>query len=372
MKLATANSLAEIPAGAWDALAGSSNPFVEHDFLLALETGHCLQPYGWQPHYLLVYSDDDELIGAAPAYSKTNSYGEFVFDWAWADAYKRAQLSYYPKLVIAVPYSPITGPRLLAKNDDPQIKKVLVEFAIAVAEKNNLSSVHWLFNRKSDHDVELDCGLLQRFDYQFHWHNQNYQHFDDFLAALSSKKRKNIKRERRKVQEAGIRIETCIGSDLDEQQWRDVYNFYNITFMKKYGTATLSVEFFKAIAHKLLAILAYDGDRAVAGAICILGENALYGRHWGCYEDYDSLHFEVCYYTGIEYCIDKGLQLFEPGAQGEHKIARGFLPTQTWSAHWIAHPEFRRAIGDYLQREAEAMADYGTELNAASPYRDPA
>lgn len=369
MKPATANTLQNVPAAAWNALAGDSNPFVQHDFLLAMETGQCLQPYGWQPHYLLIYSDGDELIGAAPAYLKTNSYGEFVFDWAWADAYQRAQLPYYPKLLIAVPYSPVTGPRLLAKNDDPDIKKMLVDLSLSVAQKNNLSSVHWLFNTKADNDIELQCGLMQRFDYQFHWHNNNYKSFDDFLATLSSKKRKNIKRERRKVTEAGIRIETRLGSDLNDRQWRDVYNFYTVTFMKKHGTATLSLEFFQAIAHKLLAVLAYDGDRAVAGAICILGKDALFGRHWGCYEDYDSLHFEVCYYTGIDYCIEHGLQRFEPGAQGEHKIARGFLPTRTWSTHWIAHPDFRRAIEDYLQRESAAMDDYGEELMAASPYR---
>jgi len=370
MKLATAESLKDIPATAWDALAGTSNPFVQHDFLYALEQGQCLHDFGWQPRYLLVYSDNDELLGAAPAYLKTNSYGEFVFDWAWADAYQRADIQYYPKLVIAVPYSPITGPRLLARNNDPEIKKILVEFALAIAEKQHLSSVHWLFNTKQDHELQQDLGLLQRFDYQFHWHNHDYRDFDDFLASLSSKKRKNIKRERRKVAEAGIEIRTLMGTELSEQQWQEVYNFYTITFMKKYGTATLSLAFFRAIAHKLLAVLAYDNGRAVAGAICILGEDTLYGRHWGCYEDYDSLHFEVCYYTGIDYCIRHGLKTFEPGAQGEHKIARGFLPTKTWSSHWIAHPGFRQAIKDYLQREALALEDYGEELAAASPYKE--
>lgn len=369
MKLATAESLQDIPAAAWDALAGRSNPFVQHDFLLALEQGQCLQPYGWHPQYLLVYSDEDELIGAAPAYIKTNSYGEFVFDWAWADAYQRNQLQYYPKLVIAVPYSPITGPRLLARDDDEAIKKLLVEFSLGVAEKNRLSSVHWLFNTPQDHAIQLASGLMPRFDYQYHWHNHGYQNFDDFLAALTSKKRKNIKRERRKVEESGIQVKTFIGSELSEQQWQEVYNFYTITFMKKFGTATLSLDFFRAIPHKLLAILAYDGERAVAGAICILGEDTLYGRHWGCYEDYDSLHFEVCYYTGIEYCIEHGLKHFEPGAQGEHKIARGFLPQKTLSSHWIAHGGFSKAIGDFLQREGRAMEEYGEELEAASPYR---
>ena len=213
-------------------------------------------------------------------------------------------------------------------------------------------------------------GMMPRFDYQFHWRNNDYQNFDDFLSHLSSKKRKNIKRERRKVKESGIEIRTINGCDLTEQQWQEIYNFYAITFMKKYGTATLTLDFFKAIAHKLLAIIAYDNNRAVAGAICIMGKDSLYGRHWGCYEDYDSLHFEVCYYSGIEYCIQHKLKTFEPGAQGEHKIARGFLPTKTWSSHWIAHPEFSKAIHDFLQREALAMEDYGNELVASSPFRD--
>ncbi|HEY9052374.1 MAG TPA: GNAT family N-acetyltransferase [Gammaproteobacteria bacterium] len=369
MKLTTVESLKDIPADAWNALAGNQNPFVQHDFLLALETGQCLQPYGWYPQYILAY-DNNELVGASPAYIKTNSYGEFVFDWAWADAYKRAQLDYYPKLIIAVPYSPITGPRLLAKNNDSTIKQALVTHAIDLVQQQNLSSVHWLFNTKEDHQIELDHGLMPRFDYQFHWQNHHYQNFDDFLAQLSSKKRKNIKRERRLVKDAGIDIKTIIGTDLTDQQWQQVYDFYQITFMKKFGTATLSLNFFKAIAHKLLAILAYDKDRAVAGAICILGKDTLYGRHWGCYEEYDSLHFEVCYYTGIDYCIQNNLKTFEPGAQGEHKIARGFLPTRTLSSHWIAHPTFRNAIADFLQREAKAMEGYGEDLKTASPFRN--
>ena len=368
MKYQVAESLSTIPADAWNALAGD-NPFVQHDFLLALETGQCLQPYGWQPQYLLIFSDNDELIGASPAYRKTNSYGEFVFDWAWADAYQRAGLVYYPKLIIAVPYSPVTGPRLLSRHNDEQTAHALVDFAIELARQQHLSSVHWLFNRKEDYNTEQQHQLLSRFDYQFHWENHQYKNFDDFLATLSSKKRKNIKRERRKVKEAGIIIKTFTGSELDETQWQQVYNFYQITFMKKHGTATLSLDFFKVIAHKVITFIAFDNNKAVAAAICIKGNNALYGRHWGCYEDYDSLHFELCYYTGIEYCIHHQLQHFEPGAQGKHKIARGFLPVKTVSSHWVAHPEFNRVIKDHLQREADAMEDYGKELMDASPFK---
>ena len=369
MKLTISESLKNIPVDQWNRLAGNNNPFVQHDFLLALETGDCLDPYGWQPRYLLVWSDDDQLIGAAPAYIKTNSYGEFVFDWAWADAYQRAGISYYPKLVIAVPFTPATGPRLLTEGDTT-IAKILIDFAIEFAQQQGLSSVHWLFPHRDEQALIQQSNLLQRFDFQFHWQNHNYNSFEDFLCTLSSKKRKNIKRERRIVKESHIEIKTLDGEELTETQWQQLYNFYQITFMKKHGTATLSLDFFKAIAHKLLAILAYHGDDIVAAAICIKGKDTLYGRHWGCYEDYDSLHFEVCYYAGIEYCIDNQLKYFEPGAQGEHKIARGFLPVKTWSSHWVAHKGFRQILQDHLQKEAEMMQGYGEELMLASPYKD--
>ena len=210
---------------------------------------------------------------------------------------------------------------------------------------------------------------MMRFDYQFHWQNQNYENFDHFLSHLSSKKRKNIKRERRRVTDKNIQITIKTGDELSEEEWKRLYEFYQLTFMKKSGTATLTLEFFQAMAHKLVAIFAQHETKIVAGAICFQGKTTLYGRHWGCYEDYDSLHFEVCYYTGIEYCIQQKLQHFEPGAQGEHKISRGFLPVKTQSAHYIAHEGFRDAIGDFLQREERAMLDYGKELNEASPFK---
>ena len=367
MKLTTRESLQHIPADAWNAVAGDSNPFIQYDFLRALETGHCLHEFGWNPRYILAYSDDDQLIGATPAYIKTNSYGEFVFDWAWADAYQRANLPYYPKLLIAVPYTPATGPRLLTQDDN--VAQAMVEYAIQFAQQHQLSSVHWLFNQQRDFHIEQQNHLLKRFDYQFHWQNHDYASFDDFLSQLNSKKRKNIKRERRKVAESEIQIELKQGDQLTEHEWQDVYNFYQITFAKKYGTATLSLDFFKAIGHKLIAILAYSNTQAVAGAICILGKDTLYGRHWGCYEDYDSLHFELCYYTGIEYCIQHGLKYFEPGAQGEHKIARGFLPVKTWSSHWVANENFRKILTTHLEHEAEAMEHYGQQLQSASPFK---
>jgi predicted N-acyltransferase len=368
MKLTTSESLKDIPAEQWNKLAGDTNPFIQHDFLLALETGDCLQPYGWHPRYLLAWSDDNQLIGAAPAYIKTNSYGEFVFDWAWAEAYQRAGIEYYPKLVIAIPFTPATGPRLLTAGDQ-LVTKALINYAIETAKQQGLSSVHWLFPAIEEQALIQQSNLLQRFDFQFHWQNHQYKNFDDFLSRLNSKKRKNIKRERRIVQQTNINIKTLEGDELTDEQWQQLYNFYQITFMKKHGTATLTLSFFKAIAHKLLAIVAYQENKMVAAAICIKGKNTLYGRHWGCYEDFDSLHFEVCYYAGIEYCIAHQLEFFEPGAQGEHKIARGFLPVKTWSSHWVAHEGFRNIIGDHLQKEALMMQRYGEELMLSSPYK---
>ena len=369
MKLSIIESLQDISAQQWNNLAGDINPFIQYDFLRALETGQCLQPYGWHPQYLLAHSDNDQLIGACAAYIKTNSYGEFVFDWAWADAYKRANLEYYPKLVISVPYSPVTGPRLLAKDNDQEIKSALLHLAIKLAETQKLASVHWLFNEQDDHAAQQQLNLLERFDYQFHWHNNDYTDFDDFLSELTQKKRKNIKQERRKVQNSGIDIKIIPGNELSNEQWQQVYNFYQITFMKKHGTATLSLDFFKAIKNKVIVFMAYNDKQAVAAAICIQGKHTLYGRHWGCHEEYDSLHFELCYYTGIEYCIENKLKSFEPGAQGEHKIARGFLPTKTRSSHWVANDEFRKIIENHLQHEASVMENYGQELMASSPFK---
>jgi len=367
-QLSICESIIDIPAEQWNALAGDINPFIQHDFLSALETGQCLDGYGWKPKYFLIHDDNNELIGAMPAYEKDNSYGEFVFDWAWADAYQRAGINYYPKLVISIPYSPCQGPRILAH--DKETKSLLIKFALEFSNKNNYSSTHWLFNLADDFKVLKQHTELQRFDYQFHWKNHNYTDFDDFLSRLTSKKRKNIKQERRKVSEKNIQVKTFNGSELSDEEWNKIYHFYQITFLKKSGSPTLSLNFFKAIAKKLLIIFAYKNNEIVAGAICIIGKETLYGRHWGCLEEYDGLHFEVCYYTGIEYCIQHDLKTFEPGAQGEHKIARGFLPVKTVSAHSVAHPEFHRILVDHLQRENHALEEYGVELMNASPYKD--
>ncbi|VAW57064.1 FIG110192: hypothetical protein, partial [hydrothermal vent metagenome] len=362
-------TLNAVSAEQWNTLAGDANPFIQHGFLLALETANCLENYGWKPKYFLIYSDKNTLIGAMPAYEKTNSYGEFVFDWAWADAYHRSGLEYYPKLVISIPYSPCQGPRILAKNNDSEIKNTLIKFALDFSQKKHYSSTHWLFNLPDDFNLLKQHTKLQRFDFQFHWKNNHYKDFDDFLNILKPKKRKNIKQERRKVTDQKIIIKTLKGNELDEGQWDKIYYYYQITFMKKSGTATLKLDFFKKIAPSLLIIFAYNKEDIVAGAICIQGKDTLYGRHWGCDEEYNSLHFEVCYYTGIEYCITHGLKTFEPGAQGKHKISRGFLPVKTWSAHHVGHPEFSKMLKQHLQHEANAMEDYGVDLLKASPFK---
>ncbi len=379
MKVVFTDTIASVDAKHWNHLAGDSNPFIEHDFLLALEQHDCLTDWGWIPQHCLLY-DNDNLIGACPAYIKNNSYGEFVFDWAWADAYKRNGLDYYPKLVTSIPFTPAQGPRLLSSNhyldsdgnsvDTNTIKKGLVHALIAHAEKNNLSSVHFLFCEKEDISFLKKENFLLRFDYQFHWKNNDYASFDDFLAQLTSKRRKNIKRERRKVREENIHIDVINGRDLNEEQWEILYAYYRVTFMKKSGSPTLTLNFFKAVAHKIRAFFAYHEGKTVAAAICFEGKDKLYGRHWGCSDNYDSLHFEVCYYTGIDYCINNQLQIFEPGAQGEHKIWRGFLPTKTQSAHWIAHSGFNDAIKDFLKHETEAMEEHGTLLMESSPFKE--
>lgn len=378
MKIVFTDSIANINANAWDKIAGDNNPFIQHDFLHALEKHDCLSNWGWQPQHCLLY-DNDILIGACPAYIKDNSYGEFVFDWAWADAYQRNGLEYYPKLVTSIPFTPAQGPRLLAsKNhvdaegkpiDPATIKQGLINALLAYSEQNNFSSAHFLFCENEDIQLLNKADLMLRFDYQFHWTNDNYQSFDDFLSRLTSKRRKNIKRERRKVAEDNIQIKITNGNDLDDEQWGLLYAYYRVTFMKKSGAPTLTLDFFKAVAHKIIAVFAYHEGRTVAAAICFVGKDKLYGRHWGCSDNYNNLHFEVCYYTGIEYCINNNLKVFEPGAQGEHKIWRGFLPTKTQSAHWIANPDFKNAIKDFLQHEAAAMENHGELLCESSPFK---
>jgi predicted N-acyltransferase len=365
----------EVDAARWNTLAGADNPFVRHEFLAALERHGCVgDRFGWYPQHLLA-TDGDQIVGAVPLYLKDNSYGEFVFDWSWADAYQRSGLSYYPKGVVSVPYTPATGPRLLVA-DTPNadhIADTLIEAALRHARQLGLSSLHWLFTSERDTQRLARHDLMLRLGCQFHWSNAGYRDFEDFLAHLTAQKRKKIKRERRRVLEQGIQLEVLHGDAITEEQWLAYHEFYTDTFDKRGGLATLSLEFFREIGRTMAAnvvlVLASHAGRPVAAAFNVRGETTLYGRHWGCNADYHSLHFEACYYQGLEYCIANGLQRFEPGAQGEHKVTRGFMPTATWSAHWVAHDAFRAAIGQFVEREQTAVRQYMQTLNAHSPYR---
>ena len=376
MKLSIADSIDTVTAGQWNALSGTGNPFLRHEFLAALERNNCVgEHYGWQPRHLLAFDAAGQLAGAVPLYLKDNSYGEFVFDDAWADAYRRAGLAYFPKAVAAVPYTPASGPRILtaAGEQGDAVAAQLLQLAQEWSASENLSSLHWLFTDSTDTRRLEEAGLLLRLGCQFHWHNAGYRDFHDYLSGFSSRKRKKVRRERRYVQEAGIAISTVHGHQASAEELEVMHGFYHSTFEKKWGCATLSHGFFRELAdsmgEQLVFIIARKDRRIVAGAICLRSDDTLYGRHWGCNEEYHSLHFEVCYYQGIDYCIEHGLSLFEPGAQGEHKISRGFLPTPTWSAHWIQHAGFRDIIARHLVRETEAMRDYMDELSERSPFR---
>ncbi len=354
----------------------SDAPFLRHEFLVAQEHHDCVgAQLGWLPRHLVLRDETGALVAAAPCYLKFNSYGEFVFDWGWADAYRRAGLDYYPKLLVASPYTPATGMRILTGGSPRRadFAAALIRGAGEVAERLGVSSMHWLFTSEEETHWLERGGLMLRMGCQYHWENRDYGSFDDLLAELTAAKRKKIKRERRRVREAGIEFRVLRGGDVCEEQWTLFHDLYRGTFDKRGGIPTLSLGFFREIARtmgdNLLLVLAYRHAKPVAAAFNLIGARTLYGRHWGCFEEFHSLHFEACYYQGLDYCIANGLQRFEPGAQGEHKISRGFLPTRTWSAHWIANERFRSAIGSFLDREREDMEDYLIEMQARSPYR---
>ena len=367
----------DIPAADWNRVSGTAHPFTRHEFLAALEHHDCVgERFGWHPMHVVVHDAEGVLAGAAPLYLKDNSYGEFVFDWSWADAWHRAGLRYYPKLVSAIPYTPVTGRRLLVRPDTNRqaVQAALLEKALELTETTGSSSLHWLFTDDKDTDVLLRHDMMRRTSCHFHWRNANYRSFDDFLSCLTSRKRKKIRRERRYVKEAAIRMEIIHGDEASDEHWQIMHDFYRSTFERKSGIPTLSLGFFHEISRNMgqqvLLVFAWHEDEAVAGAINLRGDSALYGRHWGCREQYHSLHFETCYYQGIDYCIRHGLTLFEPGAQGEHKISRGFLPTLTWSAHWISDASFRVAVDRFVAHEHELVLEYRDDLQRCSPFRD--
>ncbi|HET7267819.1 MAG TPA: GNAT family N-acetyltransferase [Oleiagrimonas sp.] len=367
------DSLDDIDATTWDGLIPDANPFVRHAFLDGLERTGCIRrEWGWMPHHLTLH-DGDRLVAVAPLYLKGNSHGEYVFDWGWAGAWERAGGDYYPKLLNAVPYSPVTGPRLLVGHDTHAHERrvALVTAMHDEARRLGLSSVHANFLTERDADA-FGEPWLSRFDWQYHWHNRDYRDFDDFLAALRHKKRKNIRRERAQVATSNLECRVQHGNELTDDEWRQVHALYRHTFDSKGNQATLTSAFFRHLARTLgdavvLALARRDGD-IVAMALFVRGDDTLYGRYWGAREHVPSLHFELCYYRGIDYAITHALARFEPGAQGQHKLARGFVPVRTRSRHYLAHPAFREAVAASLFDEAAALDAWGRELKSHSPY----
>ena len=359
----------------WNALTGDS-PFLRHEFLAALERTGCVGgETSWQPSHLTVVDAAGELQGALPLYIKHDSRGEFVFDWGWADAYAQVGLSYYPKLVSAVPFTPATGQRILvaAHADFSTVATALIGAARELGAELGASSLHVLFPTDAQRNYLAAEGLLTRKSCQFHWHNDGYQSFDDFLARFSSAKRKKARRERRRIAEAKVQFQHLQGDELGSEDWDTVFKFYAHTFLRRGRTPYLNRAFFADIVttmpESLVVILARFEGQPIAAAICFRSSDTLYGRYWGSLADFHSLHFETCYYQGIDYCIREGLSRFEPGTQGEHKISRGFTPIATWSNHWLIDPEFGHAVAEFLDRERLHVEAYMEELAAHAPYR---
>ena len=355
--------IADIPAAEWDACAGDDNPFLSHAFLEALEaSGSATAETGWLPQHLALEGEDGRLVAAVPLYLKTHSYGEYVFDWGWASAYEQAGGRYYPKLQCAVPFTPVTGPRLLLRPDaGPAAADTLIAAMIELARRHKVSSLHITFPTEPEWERFGKAGFLQRVGQQFHWQNDGYGCFDDFLEALNARKRKQIRRERRDALADGIEIETLTGSAIRREHWDAFYRFYRSTSDRKWGEAYLTRAFFdllgRRMAERVALVMAKKGGRYVAGALNLIGRDTLYGRNWGCLGDFPFLHFEACYYRAIDFAIERGLARVEAGAQGQHKIQRGYLPVATYSAHWIRDPGFARAVDDFLARERRALAN---------------
>lgn len=371
MSAQVASSIDDLAAQAWDGLAGTAQPFLRHRFLSLLESTGCASPAtGWTPHHLAAW-DGDELVGAVPLYLKTHSAGEFIFDWAWADVYQRAGRSWYPKLLAAVPFSPIRGRRLLGPEDGfPRLTDALLD----QAREQDVASLQVLFPTEPEMESLTAAGFLARNDCRFLWRDRGYRDFGDFLDALASRKRKNIKRERRLVREAGIEHEVIGGDRLDPAEFEHLYRCYLDPYLRRGMQPYLSRDFFQALLERMgrsiVLILARRAGSLIAMALCLRDEDTLYGRHWGALEDVDSLHFETCYYQGIEYCIREGLSMFDPGTQGEHKLVRGFEPHEYHAAYWVRDADLRRVLDAYLEREREAIRRYIHEARHALPFRD--
>jgi uncharacterized protein len=369
------NSIAEIDAREWNALAGNGQPFLRHEFLLALELSGCVAPAaGWTPRHIVVREGGRRALAAMPTYCKTHSRGEFVFDFSWANAYHQHGLSYYPKLLTAVPFTPVTGNRLLVRDGESReaLETALIRAGREAALSEGLSSWHVLFPTNAESQSLKGAGLILRRDCQFHWFNAGYESFDAFLATFTAEKRKKAKRERRRVAEAGIDFDTRLAGDIDAALWKVLYSFYADTFHRHGHRPYLNLDFFKRIAaampESMMLKIARVGAQPIAVAIFFQDADALYGRYWGAGGNFHSLHFETCYYQGIEYCIERGLKRFEPGTQGEHKVPRGFVPSFTTSAHFIADKRFAAAIRDFAARESQGVGHYAASVNEHLPF----
>lgn len=374
MRIEVHDSIEDLKAREWNRLAGDRFPFIRHEFLSLAERSGCVaDATGWSPRHIGIYNDSGSLVAAMPLYAKTHSWGEFVFDWSWAQAYQRAGLEYYPKLVSAAPFTPAPSTRLLTLNNDPDLEAELLLRAVTLAKDGDFSSLHILFPNPEELPAIENAGLKLRKDCQFHWHNNNYQDFDAFLGTFSSGKRKKARRDRRHVAEQGVSYRWLDGHTLDEFIWRDVHQLISNTFMQRGSLPYYSLDFFVALSRQMPdnihVVLAEKNNEAIATAVFYRGADTLYGRYWGCNEELNALHFETCYHQGIEFCIANGIRKFEPGTQGEHKISRGFTPVTTWSAHWLAHPEFFSAIGQYLEEEQDYIERYIEAADQHSPFK---
>jgi predicted N-acyltransferase len=369
-----AQGIDEIAAADWDACAGADQPFLSHAFLRALETTGCATgEAGWLPLHLIA-EQQGRIIACAPMYLKSHSYGEYVFDWGWANAYERAGGRYYPKLQVAVPFTPVPGPRLLARPDVEIAKTALVQGLLSAASQIDCSSLHITFCEEAEWRELGEAGIMQRTGVQYHWHNRGYGSFDDFLGELKSSKRKMIRKERAKVRDQGLELETLTGETLTPEIWDHFYPFYRATVDKRWGGAYLTKRFFREIGalmpERIVLVMARHDGRYVAGAMNLLGSDTLFGRNWGCLRNFDFLHFEACYYAAIDFAIERGLSRVEAGAQGHHKLQRGYEPVPTYSAHWIRDPNFRKAVERFLDEERAEMAFEREQLKDLLPYRE--
>jgi len=374
LKLRVLDDLSSVDAADWNRLAGG-HPLLSHEFFHALhQTGCTAAASGWLPQFLTLWDQSGpataRLRAAMPLYLKSHSYGEYVFDWAWADAYQRHGLTYYPKLLAAIPFSPVSGPRLLAADDAD--RAALVRAALALAQ--NTSSLHVLFPQPAEAALMQSAGMMLRTGVQFHWSNPGYASFEEFLAQMSHDKRKKIRQERRKVREAGVSFRWLRGGEIGEADWALFAHCYNLTYRAHRSTPYLNLEFFQRLGQTMpqnvLLVVAELAGKPIASALNLYSRETLYGRYWGALQYLPCLHFETCYYQALEFCIEEKIQVFEGGAQGEHKLARGFLPVKTLSAHWLAHPEFSGAVERFLEREHRGIENYVDELNEHSPYKD--